>query len=341
MTFKEWIDGKSGAVIISGTIYHSKYCRIEWIDATSSNLNTSIFRRHAANQEIYPTISTEITPLQRICIVSAQIISTLTLRVTSLDTPIYILGYASLPTRTSEQNLAETWPVHDGVFTGSIHTSADVRIPPGHTILVVTPHPVASSATARDQFAACPVPSSADVRIALDLIMALARTLSGQTLTPTLAKACEWGLASLLGIVAGHRPTKRSAGEAADLIYQQVLLDIQANCWHHDFSICQVAQRHKLNVRTLQKMFQAHGTTPREYITATRLEIAQRALRDPANAGKKICDIAFEAGFSSIATFNRLFHERLGQPPSTIRMSMHALPDGEDGSAKDGEIIPK
>lgn len=248
-----------------------------------------------------------------------------TLRVMALNTPIYMLGYISGSAGIGAQGVAAPGPFPGSVFTGAIRTAAEVGIPPGQTMLVVTSHPVPAPATDPDRFAPCPAPLNAEVHIALELIMAQARILSGQTLTPALAKACEWGLASLLGIVADDRPGKRSAGEAIDLLYQQVLLDIQANCWRHDFNISQVAQRHKLNVRTLQKMFQTRGTTPKEYITAARLQLAHRALLDPASARKKICDIAYESGFSSIATFNRLFHERFGQPPSTMRTSMRAL----------------
>lgn len=310
---------------IPDTIYLSKYCHIQWIDATLPRLETGASAAKTLHPEVDHAEAALLTPLHRMAIIDTQFRHAGTLRVTALNTPIYMLGYISGSAGIGMQSVAAPGPFPGGAFTGAIRTTADVRIPPGQTILVVTSHPVPAPATDPDRFTPCPVPLNAEMRMALELIMAQARILSGQTLTPALAKACEWGLASLLGIVADDRPGKRSAGEAVDLLYQEVLLDIQANCWRHDFSIGQVAQRHKINVRTLQKMFQNRGTTPKEYITAARLQMAHRALLDPAGARKKICDIAYESGFSSIATFNRLFHERFGQSPSTMRTSMRAL----------------
>lgn len=59
----------------------------------------------------------------------------------------------------------------------------------------------------------------------------------------------------------------------------------------------------------------------RNFLNAYRVEEAQRRLRDPAAAGTKIVAIALESGFSSLASFNRVFRQVVGMSPSEYRDS--------------------
>ncbi|MFS8037169.1 helix-turn-helix transcriptional regulator [Xanthobacter sp. AM11] len=154
---------------------------------------------------------------------------------------------------------------------------------------------------------------------ALEVLMAQAAILVGRTLTPAVAQVCEAGLRGLLSVALADGSADAARAGGADLLYQEILLDIAANCGRQDYGVVQVAQRHKVNVRTLQKMFQKHGTTLKERITAARLQLACRALLDPANAERKVSDIGYEAGFNDVNTFNRLFRKTFGQPPSAFR----------------------
>ena len=64
----------------------------------------------------------------------------------------------------------------------------------------------------------------------------------------------------------------------------------------------------------------------RTYLNGYRVAEAQRRLRDPASAGKKILAIALESGFSSLASFNRVFRQQVGCAPSEYRASATPCP---------------
>lgn len=200
-------------------------------------------------------------------------------------------------------------------FGGTLAIRAEIRLPPGDALFVLMPH----QALAPGEVASPRIRLATAADPALDLLVAQAAGLVGRSLPPTLARICEAGLASLLAVAIEDGDGEKVRSENRELLYRQILLDIAANCRRHDYGVSQVAQRHKLNVRTLQKMFQQRGTTLKEHITASRLQLARSALLDPANAGKKVSDIAFESGFNDIATFNRLFRKSFGRPPSAFR----------------------
>jgi len=57
----------------------------------------------------------------------------------------------------------------------------------------------------------------------------------------------------------------------------------------------------------------------RNFLNEWRIEAAKRMLADPARVDDKIVSIAFEAGFASLASFNRVFLVQQNQPPSAYR----------------------
>lgn len=69
----------------------------------------------------------------------------------------------------------------------------------------------------------------------------------------------------------------------------------------------------------------------RSFLNTHRVAEARRLLADPAHRGDKLFAIALASGFSSLATFNRVFREIEGQPPSAFRLSASstgAAPNG-------------
>lgn len=57
----------------------------------------------------------------------------------------------------------------------------------------------------------------------------------------------------------------------------------------------------------------------RGFLNAYRVGAARQALADPARAGEKMSSIAFDAGFASLASFNRAFKLVEGRSPSDCR----------------------
>ncbi|WP_433457645.1 helix-turn-helix transcriptional regulator [Pseudochelatococcus sp.] len=85
------------------------------------------------------------------------------------------------------------------------------------------------------------------------------------------------------------------------------------------FSLTMVAEKHGISPRYVQALFEESGTTFTEYVRKLRLELARHRLSDPAHRRVRISEIAFEAGFSDLSNFNRLFRRHFGDSPSGIR----------------------
>jgi AraC-like DNA-binding protein len=54
-------------------------------------------------------------------------------------------------------------------------------------------------------------------------------------------------------------------------------------------------------------------------VLSCRLEFAHRLLTDPRLVGRPITSIAFDAGFSDLSHFNRLFRGRYNATPTEVR----------------------
>ncbi len=57
----------------------------------------------------------------------------------------------------------------------------------------------------------------------------------------------------------------------------------------------------------------------RAFVNASRVAEARRRLADPAHRADKLIAIAFDCGFASLASFNRVFRDMEGRPPSAFR----------------------
>ena len=88
----------------------------------------------------------------------------------------------------------------------------------------------------------------------------------------------------------------------------------------HDptLSIHDVATRQNVTSRYLQILFEENGTTFTNYLQGIRLDFAHERLRQ-AKSPIRILDIALEAGFAELSTFNRLFRKRFGNTPSSFK----------------------
>ena len=72
-----------------------------------------------------------------------------------------------------------------------------------------------------------------------------------------------------------------------------------------------------LTSRRLTEIFkQEYGITIKEYSDFLRLSLAKAML---SNTDKKVIDIAYESGFSSISSFNRFFKKKTGITPTEYR----------------------
>lgn len=65
----------------------------------------------------------------------------------------------------------------------------------------------------------------------------------------------------------------------------------------------------------------------RTFLNAQRMVEARRRLADPAHRHDKLIAVAMDSGFSSLASFNRVFHEAEARPPSAFRQAALASVD--------------
>lgn len=157
----------------------------------------------------------------------------------------------------------------------------------------------------------------------LDLLFGYAASIQSQeVLDAPLAHLAATHLADLLTLALGAR------GDDADLARQRgeraarlVALRAQVARSYRDpqLSVAHLAKHHHMSVRQVQRLFEEDGSTFTVYLQQCRLEHVRRALADPARAHLLIATIAYEAGFSDLAAFNRLFKQRFGVPPTQIR----------------------
>jgi AraC-like DNA-binding protein len=88
-----------------------------------------------------------------------------------------------------------------------------------------------------------------------------------------------------------------------------------------ELTVAQFAARVGLPEPVLRRVINhrlGHGHF-RNYLNGYRIEEAKRRLRDPAASRDKILTIALESGFSSLASFNRVFRQAVQQTPSEFR----------------------
>ena len=150
------------------------------------------------------------------------------------------------------------------------------------------------------------------------------KVLLGEPALPThelqqLAIAHIYDLAALaMGATRDAVEIASSRGLAAARL-SEIKSDIAANLSGGDISVADIAQRQRVTPRYVQMLFENEGTTFTEFTRNARLNRAYRMLRDPRFADHSISTIAFEAGFSDLSYFNKVFRRRFGRTPSDVR----------------------
>jgi transcriptional regulator GlxA family with amidase domain len=84
-------------------------------------------------------------------------------------------------------------------------------------------------------------------------------------------------------------------------------------------SVATVAGQHCMTPRSLQRLFEAEGTTFTQYVLEQRLKRAHGMLVSGAGGAAKISTVAYDCGFGDVSYFNRAFRRHYGAAPSDIR----------------------
>ena len=96
------------------------------------------------------------------------------------------------------------------------------------------------------------------------------------------------------------------------------------NCFYsHDISIEYLAELCHMSITQLRACFrETTGSTPKEYITRTRIHVAELYL---TSTDHTILEIALETGFGDVSGFYRAFVAKTGVPPSDYRKKPEKL----------------
>ena len=114
-----------------------------------------------------------------------------------------------------------------------------------------------------------------------------------------------------------HLPPAREAQAASRLAL--IRHDMQARLGQASLSLEEVARRHHLTPRQVQRLFAQQGSCFSDALREARLDHARALLLAPAQRQRRVLDIALDCGFADISTFNRAFRRRFGLAPSDLR----------------------
>ncbi len=126
----------------------------------------------------------------------------------------------------------------------------------------------------------------------------------------------------LMAVIMGARRDATALAQERGLAAARlnaVKRDIDRNLAQPDLSVAALALRHRCTERSLQRLFEAEGTTFTQYLLMQRLARAHDLLGQPRLRAEKISAVALDCGFGDVSYFNRAFRRRYGMAPSDVR----------------------
>jgi AraC-like DNA-binding protein len=120
---------------------------------------------------------------------------------------------------------------------------------------------------------------------------------------------------------AGHDEEAAAGGSRRAAKLRAAKAYIVGNSSRRGVSVATVAAHLGLTPRSLQRLFEADGSTFSAFLLAQRLTRAYRMLRDPQFSDFPVSSIAYDAGFGDLSYFNRCFRRLYGATPKAIRQA--------------------
>lgn len=142
----------------------------------------------------------------------------------------------------------------------------------------------------------------------------------------TLASKQILELAALILSEARHPDEIGASGSLRAARLAAIRRDLSMNFHNQGLSVNDMAIRHGVSVRYIQMLFEQDGMTFTKYLQKTRLDFAYARLVNAPDS-VRVLDIAVEAGFTDLSTFNRLFRKQFGDTPSSLRVYVRQLSD--------------
>jgi AraC-like DNA-binding protein len=122
-----------------------------------------------------------------------------------------------------------------------------------------------------------------------------------------------------LAINANDETWQDSLGATAAARLAGAVADIAKSFTDPGLTMAALARRQGVSPRYLQRLFEDSGTSFTARVQELRLQRAFALLTQSRANGRRIADIAEQAGFADTANFNRLFRARFGDTPTGVR----------------------
>jgi acetamidase/formamidase/AraC-like DNA-binding protein len=154
------------------------------------------------------------------------------------------------------------------------------------------------------------------------LLASVAETID--TLTADAIRPIEVALTEFLAVsLAGDRDDGALVGAtpAQEATLRRICQTIEARLGDPELTLSSIAAEEGLSMRTLQKLFEAAGSSFGDYVRHRRLERCRMDLINPLYATQSITAICFRWGFSDAALFSRTFSMRFGESPRKYRQN--------------------
>ncbi|WP_146126974.1 helix-turn-helix transcriptional regulator [Labrys okinawensis] len=144
-----------------------------------------------------------------------------------------------------------------------------------------------------------------------------------------LQHACAY-MGDLVDILCGEAESQapHTVQDRAATRLNAIKSDIEAHLDDQGLNASQIALRHGISTRYLQKLFEGEGETFSEFVLQRRLDRAMRRLQSPDERKRSISEIAFDVGFGDLSYFNRTFRRRFDTSPRLVRAKHRSVPAG-------------
>lgn len=126
-------------------------------------------------------------------------------------------------------------------------------------------------------------------------------------------------LVSLALAGEGNRRELEERGGIRAARLAAILQAISTQLTDPNLSAATIAAQLGITPRYVHLLLEQSGQSFTPHVLRKRLEKVHGRLSDDSNQHRKIADIAFEAGFSDLSYFNRVFRRHFGDTPSGVR----------------------
>jgi len=126
----------------------------------------------------------------------------------------------------------------------------------------------------------------------------------------------------ITALLAHHLDPQQTRAQAARplVLFERILAFIQHHLADPHLTPRHIAAAHHISTRTLERLFEPHGTTPTAWIRARRLDRCRHDLADPLLRERPIHATAARWGFPAPAHFTRTFRAAYGISPRDYQL---------------------